>query len=292
MRDGESWRRALFALVVAVCAAVSPVAARGEPTSCLRRASAPIAARDGALAPRSVRSMLADFASRQRGDTPARIVVPVRFHVITSGRLGAVSRAGVMRQIQSLNDAYGGRMGGADTGASFRLVSVDVTNNLRWFARPHDQRPGLATLDRGGPGTLNLYTASVGYEMLGFSTFPQWYRGGGHLDGVVVDYRTLPGGAFQRFNRGYTAVHETGHWLGLFHPFENGCRPPGDGVDDTPYEGRPSPGCPGYKDTCPQPGSDPVHNFMDYGFDACMNEFTPGQGLRIRQMWAAYRERP
>jgi hypothetical protein len=242
--------------------------------------------REDAIAPQTVRYLL---SRRQGGYTPPRIVVPVRFHVITSGRAGAVSRQSIDRQIQSLNDAYGGRTGGADTGASFRLVGADVTDNPQWFARPHDQRSGLATLDRGGPGTLNLYTAAVGYEMLGFSTFPQWYRGGHHLDGVVVDYRTLPGGAFQRFNRGYTAVHETGHWLGLFHPFENGCRPPGDGVADTPYEGQPSQGCPAYKDTCPAPGSDPVHNFMDYGFDACMNEFTPGQGLRLRQMWATYR---
>jgi Pregnancy-associated plasma protein-A len=278
MRDGVRRRRALFALVLAACAAMWPVGARAEPVSCLRRG-------DAAVSPQSRRTLV----QRPRGRAPARVAVPVRFHVVTSGQAGLVSREGVERQIQSLNAAYGGRTGGADTGTSFRLAGVDVTDDPRWFARPNDHRNGLATLARGGPGTLNLYTAAVGYEMLGFSTFPQWYRGPARLDGVVVDYRTLPGGAFQRFNRGYTAVHETGHWLGLFHPFENGCRPPGDGVDDTPYEGRPSQGCPGYKDTCAAPGSDPVHNFMDYGFDACMNAFTPGQGLRIRQMWATYR---
>jgi hypothetical protein len=279
----------LFALVLVGCAAASPVGARERPSSCPRPASAARMS-DDALTPERVRSMLRDFTRRPRRDPPARIVVPVRFHVITAGQAGRVSREDVERQIEALNAAYGGRTGGADTGTAFRLVGLDVTDNTRWFERPHDHKDGLATLAGGGPGTLNLYTAAVGYAMLGFSTFPQWYRAGRErLDGVVVDYRTLPGGAFRRFNRGYTAVHETGHWLGLFHPFENGCQPPGDGVDDTPYEGRPSPGCPGYKDTCHAPGSDPVHNFMDYGFDACMNAFTPGQGLRIREMWSAYR---
>jgi hypothetical protein len=226
-------------------------------------------------------------ASRRLAD---RFVVPVRFHVVTDGRNGRLTSLAVARQIAALNAAYGGRTGGADTGVSFRLVSTDVVTNATWFARPHDhQTQLLGTLSRGGPGTLNLYTAAVGSEVLGFSSFPQWYRLQPATDGVVVDYRTVPGGAFAHFNRGYTAVHEIGHWLGLFHPFENGCLPPGDGVDDTPYEAVPTQGCPVTKDTCPAPGTDPIHNFMDYAFDSCMREFTPGQGLRIRAMWAAYR---
>src|SRR3569833_578584 len=138
-------------------------------------------------------------------------------------------------------------------------------------------------------GRHGLLTAEVVADELGVSSFPLWYRLRPALDAVVVDYRSVPGGAFDHFNRGYTAVHETGHWLGLFHPFENGCVPPGDGVDDTPYESAPTLGCPSSKDTCPAPGTDPVHNFMDYAWDPCMNAFTPGQGLRIRAMWAAYR---
>ena len=33
---------------------------------------------------------------------------------------------------------------------------------------------------------------------------------------------------------------------------------PGDGVDDTPYEGIPTRGCPTSKDTCSQAGVDPI----------------------------------
>jgi hypothetical protein len=144
-------------------------------------------------------------------------------------------------------------------------------------------------LRKGGRRTLNLYTAAVGSDMLGFAAFPQWYGGNPVADGVVVDHRTMPGGSFRHFDRGHTAVHEVGHWLGLFHTFENGCETPGDGVSDTPYEARPAEGCPRSRDTCGRPGRDPVRNFMNYASDRCMYEFTPGQARRIQASWAAYR---
>ncbi|MCW2914829.1 MAG: zinc metalloprotease [Actinomycetia bacterium] len=221
---------------------------------------------------------------------PSTVVVPVRFHVLASGDQGRLSRAAVDLQIAALNGAYSGRTGGADTGVSFRLVDVGVTNNADWFADPRGNETALKTaLRRGGPGTLNLYSGEVGSDVLGVSTFPQWYRVRPVLDGVMIDYRSIPGGVYPHFNRGYTAVHEVGHWLGLLHTFENGCDSPGDAVDDTPYEALPTQGCPSPKNTCWAPGDDPVHNFMDYGFDACMHEFTADQGRRIRSVWAAYR---
>ncbi|WP_433328015.1 zinc metalloprotease [Spirillospora sp. CA-294931] len=224
------------------------------------------------------------------GRRRARLVVPVRFHVITDGRAGRLSSTSVRRQIAALNSAYGGRRGGANTGVRFRLVSTKATNNRAWFRQPErHERPLKKALRRGGPGTLNLFTAAVGADVLGFSTFPHWYRENPGLDGVVVDYRTLPGGSYRHYDKGMTTVHEVGHWLGLFHTFENGCLEPGDGVADTPYEAGPAEGCPWIRDSCAQRGLDPVHNFMNYGWDDCMREFTPGQGRRIRAAWAAYR---
>jgi hypothetical protein len=84
-------------------------------------------------------------------------------------------------------------------------------------------------------------------------------------------------------------VHEIGHWLGLFHTFERGCSAPGDFVEDTPYEANETYDCPIGQDTCAQPGSDPVENFMDYTDDACMHEFTAGQADRMDAEVATYR---
>ena len=52
----------------------------------------------------------------------------------------------------------------------------------------------------------------------------------------------------------------------------------------------PTGGCPQGKDSCPdQPGLDPIHNYMDYSYDTCYTEFTPGQVARAQDAWLLYR---
>lgn len=220
----------------------------------------------------------------------ARITIPVYFHVLHDGAKGNVSTAGVKRQVNTLNASYGGRNGGADTHVSFRLRAISRTDNAAWFGDPERYEGTYKPkLRRGGKGTLNLYSAYIGGDLLGWSTFPWKYKTDPKMDGVTIHYASMPGGSIKNFNKGFSATHEVGHWLGLYHTFQDGCRGKGDRVSDTPAERDPTNGCPTGKDTCPSPGRDPVHNYMDYSYDTCMTSFTAGQGTRIHKVWKAYR---
>lgn len=213
-------------------------------------------------------------------------VINVYFHVITSSSgEGAVSDARIARQMRIMNAGFAG------TGFSFVLAGVDRTANDTWYNMGYNsqaERQAKSALRQGTADDLNFYTATAG-AYLGWATWPHKYQSQPALDGIVVDHDSLPGGAYTNYSEGDTATHEVGHWLGLYHTFQNGCSANGDYVEDTPAERIPARGCPVGQDTCSTPGVDPIHNFMDYSYDPCMYEFTPGQGARMQDFFATYR---
>ena len=56
-----------------------------------------------------------------------KATIPVYFHVVTDGTIGAVTDSQIAAQIEVLNNTYAGGEGGAATGFSFTLASITRT---------------------------------------------------------------------------------------------------------------------------------------------------------------------
>ncbi len=223
-------------------------------------------------------------------------------HIITAADgSGGVSEQQVADQMEVINAGYAGTTAaGADASPfQFDLAGVDVTANDAWFDwnltddfsdEDDEAKDAKRALHRGGYADLNIYIAGLGGGLLGYATFP---RGELALDGLVLLNESLPGGAAAPYNLGDTATHEIGHWLGLFHTFQDGCKGAGDHVPDTPAQddGNNIFFCNDFDDTCPKKGLDPVHNFMSYGDDLCLDRFTQGQNKRQIATWLGQRAR-
>lgn len=74
----------------------------------------------------------------------------------------------------------------------------------------------METLRIGIHATLNIYTCDPpGLNGLGY--FP-WLNS--PKDGVLLWHEAFFGGMSTNYNLGDIAVHEVGHWLGLYHTFQ------------------------------------------------------------------------
>ena len=224
-------------------------------------------------------------ASALAGNSKAN--VPVYVHVMLSASgAGDVTQQQIDDQIAVLNTTFGGGEGGYNTGIAFTLAGVDRFKNNNWH-RDKQSTTYRAQTRLGGKNALNIWL--VDFSNLGIATFPWEYSARPTIDGIRVHYASLPGGSYANFNLGETATHEAGHWFGLYHTFQGGCTTTNDSVADTPAQSSSTSGCPEGKDTCSLPGLDPIHNYMDYSYDTCYNQFTSGQSTRMDEMWTAYR---
>ena len=228
--------------------------------------------------------------------------ISVWFHVITDKGQGAVSDEQITAQLSVLNESFAGRTSatnGVASPFSFAHAGTTRTEAPQWFgadvfyAGSTAERDAKASLKQGDAKVLNVYVTETSGSS--WARFPSWYRLSPTLDGIVLNWSHFVG---NDASLGDVAVHEAGHWLGLYHTFQGydfntglggGCEGEGDYVADTPAEDVPAEGCPIFADTCPAPGTDPIHNFMDYSNDLCADHFTAGQVERMKAQWATYR---
>jgi hypothetical protein len=302
-------RKSAVAIAAVLISAVTPASASAAASICDPLSSSAllagarvlqygIAGRGGDVREQVLDQVHTDMPASAKNRAPKnfRATIPVYVHVITAGSTGALTDAQIAAQIDVLNATFAGAEGGTNTGFSFRLAGVTRTDNAAWFyAGPggKDEKAMKAALHQGGANALNFYSTTAG-DFLGWAFLPDIVTkpGQAFLDGVVIDWESLPGTSTTyagKYDQGETATHEVGHWLNLEHTFYGGCSAKGDFVADTPAEKTPTSGCPAGKDTCTAPGLDPIHNYMDYSYDDCYTEFTAGQVQRMRDAWLLYR---
>ncbi len=227
------------------------------------------------------------------------VTIETVFHVVTAKALTAAERSQrtsmIQAQMKVLNDSFSGRTSSAGPDSPFRfdLTEITWTVNAAWAnVSPGKVEKQMKTaLRQGDSETLNVYSADIGGGLLGWAYFPKDYNNGRDIwDGVVILDESMPGGTASPYNEGDTLTHEVGHWMMLEHTFAGACSASGDGVADTPREAYPQFYCAEGLDSCPAPGLDPVHNFMDYTEDFCMDHFTRGQVERMNDAWIAFRQ--
>jgi len=240
------------------------------------------------------------------------IYIPVVIHVVYKTADVNLSTAQILSQLTVLNNDYGYLNAdkvntpavfaklAADTKIRFCLAQVDPQGRrTTGIVRKYTNTDAFSAQDavkyssKGGDDAwdskryLNIWVCKMFGRTLGYSSVP---GGAAEVDGVVIAYDVFgtEGNVRSPFNKGRTATHEIGHWLGLKHIWGDAiCG--SDDVDDTPTQQYYNYGCPSfpYVTNCsPDANGAMFMNFMDFTDDACMNIFTNGQKLRMRALFS------
>ena len=240
------------------------------------------------------------------------IIIPVVIHVLYNTQAQNISDQQILSQITSLNNDYRRRNAdkvntpdvfknvAADTRIEFCLAKVDpggkATSGIirKYTKEAHFMADDAVKFSsKGGNDAwdptkyLNIWICNLFGRTLGYAVLP-----GGPIerDGVVLKYNVFgtTGIVTSPYNKGRTATHEIGHWLGLQHLWgSENCGD--DGIYDTPKQQAANSGCstfPKISSCSENQFGDMFMNYMDFTDDACMNMFTIGQKNAMRSHFA------
>lgn len=245
----------------------------------------------------------------QQNNSRAVRTIPVVFHVIYNNTAENVSDQIINASLQTMNEDFRKLNSdfsntrsqftsvAADAEIEFCLASIDPngspttgirriqTNKSDWNfqTETHDMKSTSLGGDNPWPFDeyynvwvvdLDSYDSQSG-GTAGYALLPglgsQWEA----IDGVVVDYEAI--GAGDR-----TLTHETGHYLGLQHPWGSGNGSCGadDGFTDTPNTDGPTYTCPNTQQNCNVLTQ--WENFMDYSW--CTTMYTIQQAAYMNNI--------
>ncbi len=245
----------------------------------------------------------------QRGQA---VVIPVVVHIIHNNGPENIPDAAVEQGIQWLNDAFANmnyydQGSGTDVQIQFCLATRNpegqpangITRNqstLTELDNALGQDLTLKNINRWNPKDyINIWVVKEicspvdGCGISAYAYLPNFH--GSVWDGIVIEASLI--GSTQAL--GSALAHEMGHYFGLYHTFQGGCDnadclADGDRVCDTPPDqSTASVPCSQVVNTCStdtQSGfatdqPDMTRNFLDYGNNACLHDFTPGQAARM-----------
>jgi hypothetical protein len=255
------------------------------------------------LEEKSVNDHKFDMGMFGRRQTEERLRIPTVMHAVVCEEdecADMLDRNDMIRQFNVMKTTF--ELYGID----LYLLEVTRTVNSTLAALNTDGEPTEADIAfrrrmrRGGYDTLNNYFYTDMEGGLGLCSFPKqdvdkydFINDGCHNLGNTIPDPSTPD---NKYNLGWTAVHEAGHWFNLRHTFTDGdltCEGPGDFISDTPAQYSKTEGCPVGRDSCPdKPGLDPIGNFMDYSDDICFKAstgFTPMQRKRMHTSFKSLR---
>lgn len=248
-----------------------------------------------------------------RQQSEVLIVIPVVVHVVYKNSSENVSESNINALINRLNKDF--RRKNSDSSSTrgvFKPFAVDAKvefclanrdpngNSTNGITRTSTTVQEFNTTNEikftasGGKDAwprnqyLNLWVGGLVSGLGGYAQFPGEAAA---TDGVVIASYTANG--TER-----TATHEIGHWLGLYHTFQDGCSgvsdsdclTGGDRICDTPQQTSSSFGCSFSENTCtedPTDYPDMLENYMSY--NSCQNMFSKDQAERMEAVVNTYR---
>jgi len=248
----------------------------------------------------------------------ALVTVPVVFHIVLANP-AQVTDAQLQAQIDTLNKDYSGTNGDAFriptwfkplfgiANIQFALAKQtpdgEPSTGIERYTTTHGEfdvfTSDVKHVATGGADAwntnyyLNVWLSQQANGYLGLGTFPD--DGDSANQGIMIDYRSVPGGSYTNYSGGKTLTHEIGHYFNLYHTWgdDGGACSGTDYVDDTPNQGNYTSGCPG--DTVKTDPCSPVapgilyQDYMDYSYDNCMVMFTVQQAARMQAAATSYR---
>lgn len=244
---------------------------------------------------------------RAKSDEP-EYIIPVVFHVFHNDGDGNIHNHQILQGLEQLNKDM--RLNNEDADEiieEFEDIATDTRIEFRLATKDPDgeetsgiNRVNSSLTNSGGIGSLvdragwdheryfnifivNSLRGGAGGLTLGRAVLPM--MADEDQDGIVVRHDALGEGGTVNPRFGRTLTHEIGHYLGLFHTFQDGCpedpetdwEDHGDLVDDTPPAGSDHQACDTEKTSCNS--LDNIQNHMDYS--ACRVMFTEGQKERM-----------